>query len=189
MTNAPSLLTWPTHEDALARAQKSGALEEVQAVLRAAYQRTARERTVPLRPASVVEKSFGDAGWQKAAVWTPESFEHSTRDSFDAWKAFEDDAGRFGVAVEVEWVWERWFTDFFKFWRAARGGQIALGFEILYGRSALDYVVQRQYALYADLFADLRVVFCALDAPDLLEPGRFVQFGRKVKPRRSFLMP
>ncbi len=37
--------------------------------------------------------------------------------------------------------------------------------EVLYGPDALDYVVDRQYALYCDLLHELRVLFCALDAP------------------------
>jgi hypothetical protein len=164
-------------------------MREVEAALQSAYERTTSDSGVPMKPSSVVEEALRHEGWQKTAVWAPEEFGVATRDSFDAWKAFEDSTGRIGVAAEVEWVWERWFTDFFKFWRGVRGGQIALGFEILYGPDSLEYLVHRQYPLYRDLFPDLRVIFCALDSPDLREPQKFLHHKRGLKQTRPYLMP
>jgi hypothetical protein len=186
----PSFVTWPTHEDALERAVESGALGDIEAALRAAYDVTATSPGGRLKPSGTVEVGLKDTGWKKVRVWAPEEFGLATRDSFDAWKVFKDGAGnRFGVAVEVEWVWERLYADLLKFWGAARGGQAALGVEVLYGPDSLDYVVHHQFALYRELFPELRVVFCALDAPDLLEPRRFVHHRLKHTQKTPYELP
>ena len=57
-----------------------------------------------------------------------------------------------------------------EFWRAQRCEQIDVGIEVLRGQDSYRYVVEHVYALYRDLVRDLRVVFCALSAPDLSEP-------------------
>jgi hypothetical protein len=164
---SPSFLTWPTHQDALVQAIESGALAEVETALRSAYDLTAKDKA-RYKPSRVVERELDKAGWRKTPVWTPDGF--STGDSFDGWKEFADGDGTpFGVAVEVQWVWQGFYNDWLKFWRASRGGQAALGIEVMYGPDSFNYVVNHVFALYRDALPDLRVVFCALDAPDLRE--------------------
>jgi hypothetical protein len=85
-------------------------------------------------------------------------------------RKFVDDAGRkHGVAVEIQWVWQGIYNDLLKFWRAARGGQAGFGIEVLRGPDSFNYIVHHVFALYRDVFRDVRVVFCALDAADLHE--------------------
>jgi hypothetical protein len=164
-------LTWSAHEDVLAHATTCGVLGDIEAALLSAYDLTPPPK-VRLRPSSIVEGELRKTGWSKRKVWAPDGFQ--TRDSFDGWKEYSDDAGdRFAVAVEVEWIWERLYADLLKFWRANRGGQASFGIEVLYGPDMFRYVVHHVFALTQDVFKDVRVVFCALDAPDLEEPGRF----------------
>lgn len=116
-------------------------------------------------------------GWDKRFVSAPHGLR--ARDSFDGWKHFPD-AG-LSFAVEVEWPWQKVMGDLLKFWRAERAGQIDIGIEVLRGPDAIDYVVHHVYALYADLLPDLRVVFCALDAPDLRESFPVQDRGAQVE--------
>jgi hypothetical protein len=190
MSTESRFRVWATSEDVLARATESGALAEVEAALRAAYERTATSLGKPMRPASIVERELKGAGWVNARAWAPNEFGLDTRDSFDGWKTFVDPEGQaFGVAVEIEWTWERLFADLLKFWRAAKGGQATIGIEVLYGPDAFEYVVHHQFALYRDLFADLRLVFCALDAPGLEEPDRFVHHRHARLRTHPYRMP
>ena len=184
----PSLLRWATHEDALARAVESGALAEIEAALHTAYDLTATSERGRLHPSKVLEGALKGEGWRKVYVWAADGLQRFTGESFDGWKCFTDaDGNRFGVAAEVEWNWERVYFDLLKFWRAARGGQATLGIEILRGPDSFDYAVHHQYALYRDLFPELRVVFCALDAADLREPD--YERNRKVVRKRVWEMP
>lgn len=141
----------------------------MEAVLRTAYDLTATSPKGRLRPSSVVEGELRKAGWKKTRPWIPEGF--SARDSFDGWKEFSDGAhGTVGVAVEIQWVWQGIYNDLLKFWRAALGGQAAFGIEVLRGPDSFRYVVHHVFALYREVFSDVRVVSCALDASDLREP-------------------
>ncbi len=170
----------------MARAEECGALEEIEAALRRAYHLTAASERGRLHPSGVLERELRASEWRKVYVWAPNDLQRTTGESFDGWKCFEDgDGRRFGVAAEVEWNWERVYFDLLKFWRAERGGQIALGIEILRGPDSFDYAVHHQHALYRDLIPNLRVIFCALDAPDLREPDS----ARRRAGRRDYPMP
>jgi hypothetical protein len=169
MSQRPSFLTWATSEQTLRDAERLGALAEIEAVLRASYNLTKSNPKGPLRPSSVVEGKLRRAGWKKTRPWLPEGF--CANDSFDGWKEFVDGAGYTqGVAVEIQWVWQGIYNDLLKFWRAARGGQAAFGIEVLRGPDSFNYVVHHVFALYRDVFDEINVVFCALDAPGLNEP-------------------
>jgi hypothetical protein len=138
-----------------------------------------------LRPSGVVEEELKARGWSKTFAWASSDLPRGTSDSFDGWKVFSDSNGEnFGVAVEVEWVWQRVIGDLLKFWRARCGGQIAAGIEVLRGPDSFDYVVNHVYAMYRDLIPDLPLIFCALDASDLHEP-----FPRAGTRRRTYAMP
>jgi hypothetical protein len=164
----PTFTTWATHDDALRRVVGCGALAEVEAALRSAYILTATSSGGRLKPSSVAEGELKKAGWKKSRVWVPDGF--TAGDSFDGLKSFVDGSGRhFGVAVEIQWVWQGIYNDLLKFWRGARGGQAAIGIEVLRGPDAFNYIVHHVFALYQELLPDLRVVFCALEAADLRE--------------------
>jgi hypothetical protein len=185
LVNEPTFSKWATHDDALHRVGDCGALQEVEDALRRAYERTGDSSKGRLRPSSILEGELKAAGWIKTFAWAADDLPRGTSDSFDGWKVFSDvDGTRFGVAVEVEWVWQRVMGDLLKFWRAERGGQIAVGIEVVHGPDSFDYVVGHVYALYRELISDVRVVFCALEAPDLREP-----FPRTNGKRRKYLMP
>jgi hypothetical protein len=164
----PAFLTWATSEATLSDAMQLGALGEIESVLRVAYDLTESSPEGRLRPSRVVEHELKRAGWKKTRPWLPEGF--SARDSFDGWKEFVDKTGESkGVAVEIQWVWPGIYNDLLKFWRAARGGQAAFGIEVLRGPDSFHYVVHHVFAFYREVFRDVHVVFCALDAPDLHE--------------------
>lgn len=187
MNQLPTFETWPTHDDALRLVEDCGALQEVENALRQAYLQTGTESspTGRLRPSRVVEKELNKAGWVKTRPWAPDDLTRRIGESFDGWKAFSVDGTRFGVAVEVEWVWQKVMGDLLKFWRSKGGEQIAVGVVILYGPNSFDYVTRHVYKLYRDLIPDLRVVFCALDAHDL----RDEVFPPESSKSRPYLMP
>jgi hypothetical protein len=57
-------------------------------------------------------------GWKKARVWVGDDIQRRTNETFDGWKCFSSEEGdRFGVAVEIEWNWERVYFDLLKLWR------------------------------------------------------------------------
>jgi len=179
-------LSWSPHVDALQQAKSTGALAQVEHALRRAYDATAMAEKGRLRPSAVVENELKALGWSKTYVWAPEGLPRTTGDSFDGWKVFgHEQSERVGIAVEVEWNWQRVYFDLLKFWRASAGGQAQLGIEVLRGPDSFDYAVNHQYVLYRDLFPDLRIVFCALDAEDLREPD----FTRRRLGKRLFAMP
>ena len=101
-------------------------------------------------------------------MWNPAGF--SAADNFDGWKQCVDGERRpFGVAVEIQWVWQRIYNDLLKFWRAVRGRQAAVGIEVLKGPASYDYIVNHVFGLYREIFREVPVVFCALNAPDIGE--------------------
>jgi hypothetical protein len=152
----PPLLVWGTHEDASLCVQECGALREIESALHEAYRSTAESPIGRLKRSRAVETELFKAGWKKTRVWAPEGF--TTGDSFDGWKLFSDPrSGSFGVAVEIQWTWPGIYSDLLKFWRAARGGQAAVGVEVLRGPDAFNYVINHVFALYRELIPDLRV--------------------------------
>ena len=184
MTATPNLLYYGDNR-ALNCVQQCGALQEVEVALRQAYALT-KGSPKPLCPSSVVEKELKATGWIKTAAWADATrLDRNTSDSFDGWKTFSEGGGkRFGVAVEVEWPWQRVIGDLLKFSRAQDAGQIAVGIEVLYGPKALDYVFNHVYNLYRELIPEVQVVFCALDAPGLHE-----RFPAASDKRRVYRMP
>jgi hypothetical protein len=175
---ADRFLTWSNQEHALRLVTSCPALSQVEGALRAAYDLTASSPRGRLHPASVMEKQLKERGWRKCRVWAPEPI--VSGESFDGWNAFPDESGRrFGVAVEVEWNWERVYFDMLKMWRGREGGQLAVGIIVLRGPSSLRYAIERQYASLEKLFCEVPLVFAALDAPDLHERDYEVK-ARKV---------
>ena len=164
------LLTWATHEEARRRAEECGALEEIAQALHEDYEATADRPRGRLDKSSGVVAKLRDLGWKSGRVWAPSDLPRQANDQFDGWKCFtEVDGTSFGVAVEIEWSWNRVYFDFLKFWRGATGGQISLGIEVLRGASAFHYAIEHQYRLYAALIPTVPIVFCALDSEDLLD--------------------
>lgn len=110
-----------------------------------------------------------DLGWKSGRVWAPKNLLKQPNDQFDGWECFTGDNGNIGVAAEIEWSWNRVYFDFLKFWRGTQGGQISLGIEVLRGPSAFQYAVEHQYRLYSELIPEVPIVFCALDAEELID--------------------
>jgi hypothetical protein len=138
-------------------------MDQVEEALRRAYART---EGAPKRlcPASVVEQELRKIGWQKTVVWAPEGLLPGN-ESMDGWKEFPE--ANLKVGLEVEWPWQRVMGDLLKFWRARRLGQIDIGIEVVRGKSMFKYVTGHVWRLYEDLFRELPIVFCALEAADL----------------------
>lgn len=117
-----------------------------------------------------VERELNKEGWRKARVWVPPGLPRGANDSYDGWRVFADvDGSRFGIAVEVEFSWNRVYFDFLKLWRGQRGRQIRAGIIVLPGPDSYHYAEHHQYAMYGELFAELAVCFCALDDPALAD--------------------
>ena len=124
--------------------------------------------------------------WTSCRVWAPDGPATRVNDRFDGWKVFETKKdGRFGGGVEVEWVWNRVYFDFLKFWRAQTGGQIKVGIEVLRGPSAFHYAVEHSYPLYKALIPDVRIVFRALDSDERRESD----YEAKRRRYASFQLP
>ena len=178
-----NFLTTATSQDALRKVQDCGALDEIEGALRASYEATATGPKGRLNPSSVVVKKLRKLDWRSGRVWAPSGLLKDPNDQFDGWKCFAgSDGTRLGVAAEIEWSWNRVYFDFLKFWRGVQGGQIEVGVEVLRGPSSFRYAVEHQYRLYEDLIPDVPIVFCALDAEDLVEadyeasPRRYAAF-------------
>jgi hypothetical protein len=181
------LINWTTHTDALQAAEESGALAEVHEALERAYYATADESEW-LRASARVVRELRQAGWNSCRVWAPQGPADKANDQFDAWKALKNNSQRFGVGVEVEWVWNRVYLDFLKFWRGQTGGQIKLGIEVMRSPSAFEYAVEHSYALYQALIPDVRIVFCALEATEVVDPDYERKAGKALK-YQAFPMP
>ncbi len=140
-----------TTERAKEIVEESGALPSVERALRRAYAASATDER-PLAKSNVIERELSYEGWRKAVVWYPADLPRPANDSFDGWRVFGDES-RFGIAVEVEFSWNRVFFDLLKLWRGQHGGQIAAGIILLRSRSSWHYARHHQFALYSGLFS------------------------------------
>jgi hypothetical protein len=181
------LMTWATHADALSAGEECGALDEVHQALERAYDATDAESEW-LRASARVVRELRRAGWTSGRVWAPPGPADKANDQFDGWKAFTNDSQHFAVGVEVEWVWNRVYFDFLKFWRGQLGGQIKLGVEVMRSASAFEYAVEHSYALYQQLIPDVRIVFCALKANEVVD-SEYKRKAGKTLNYQPFPMP
>ena len=96
-TAVPQLgfLTWATHDDARGLAETSGALAQIEAILRKAYAECPPQDR--LKGSRVIERGLRATGWSSCRVWAPPGLAKSPNDRYDGWKVFEDgDGQRFG---------------------------------------------------------------------------------------------